>query len=802
MNRFFFYILFAIILFFISVYVHSEVLPGKISGRVVDRSTRAAIPSANVIVTGERYGAAADLEGNFIIANLPPGLYHLQASALGYRTLTIHEIHVLPNRTTVVEFLLLPDAVQAEEVVVKAGVFNTTPDLPVSNRSLRYEEIRRAPGSAEDVQRMIQALPGVATENDQNNEIVVRGGSPYENLTVVDGIEIDNINHFGYEAGTGGPISALNPEFLKEVTFSSGGFSAKYGDRLSSVLAVDLREGDREHINGDLMFSMAGAGGYLEGPWSRGRGSYLVSARKSYLDLIHKQVGLTAIPHYWDTQSKVVYDLSPKHKLTINGLLAVDDVKIEDEEEGAYSRGAEGVDFYSTRYIVGARLRSLWGVGFSDLIIGRSWASFNADVFEVENRKKRLIMRHRNWEADDQIHLHWTARAFDHDEWSAGLSLKPISFIRDIWMVKDSTLYEDGTLYGKLDGEPDIFPSGTIVIEKERTSLKYGAYVQYTWRPRSHISLVAGLRYDGFDYPNKHTIGPRFSAQYYLLANLIISGAYGRYYQAHPMQIYTYDEKDGNRYLPYSRADQAVLGVTYFPRESSKLSLEGYYKDYKNLLISEEAMVNHFATIDTFRSNLFLPKRTKYAWGLELFAQQILTKQWYSTFSYSYGQSKAKDSVFQEFPADYDIRHILTLVLGYKFPMTHFRENEQKKWYWWWTLPLPINGDEVTVSSRIRYVSGRPYTSRIWTDAGPQLEYHWEDRLEVIHDDRYPAYSRWDVRLDDKWFFGGNAVVVFMEIENILDRPNVAQYIYADNGKRDTAYQFRFFFVGGMKYEW
>jgi hypothetical protein len=239
-----------------------------------------------------------------------------------------------------------------------------------------------------------------------------------------------------------------------------------------------------------------------------------------------------------------------------------------------------------------------------------------------------------------------------------------------------------------------------------------------------------------------------------------------------------------------------VTGLSYLLRDATLLSLEGYYKDYHRLAVSEQSLVED--ANPAFRSWRYLAVGRKWAWGAELFAQQKLVTNWYGTLSYSYGESRFNDSK-ETYPSEYDYRHIGTVALGHKFsglPARRF----QRHWYGWWMKALPVSGDEMTLSTRYRYVSGRPYTPKEWTDRGLELNPHWEETGE-INGARYPDYSRWDVRLDSKWFYRGRSFVVFLEVQNVLDRENVAQYVYADDGVIDVAYQFRFFFVGGVRLE-
>ena len=806
-------------LFFVLHLFHCLVLgeemeaEGMLKGVVLNRTTREPIPSANIVLEGENRGAAADLEGHFEIPHLSPGTYHVRASAIGYEPHEISELLVLPGRDRMVEFLLQPSAVVGEEVTVTASkVKSVSSDLPTSARSLRYEEVRRAPGATEDVQRMIQSLPGVAGESDQNNEIVVRGGSPFENLIVLDGIEVENLNHFGYPAGTGGPISALNPEFLQEVTFASGGFSARYGDKLSSVLDLDLREGSRDAFGGSADFNMAGVGGSLEGPWPGKRGSYLVSYHKSYLDLVNEAVGLTAIPHYWNAQGKFTYDLSNRHLLSMNALYADDSINIEDES--GYSRGAQKVDNQNSKLLLGGRLRSMWGAGYSDLVIARTRNTFMVDVFKVDSTDagQRVewpwVYQEYN-ETTWQASLSYTGKARGGDEWSVGGGIKPIRFEREQQVGPDTTVFNDGYLpfLGLPDGNPDTLVHTPQEIHRSTTATKTSGFAQYAWRPSNLLTVVGGIRYDGFEFSGQHTFAPRFSLQYLIHSDWRAGLAVGRYYQAQPTIVYSDDANGANETLAHSHADQIVASLAWFPVPSTHFTAEAYFKQYGDLLISEEAVVRETTGDYSYNSERYLTDREKQAWGVELFAHRRLSGAWYGTLRYSYGHAKAKDPAYGEFDAPYDFRQVLTGVIGYRTNLSRrpgYKELLEKPVIGGMLKVLPINGDELIFSTRYRYISGRPYTNRVWYDEGevsprPIYEGHWEN--VGINNRRYPAYSRWDLRVDNKHYFGGSALTFYMEAQNVLDGGNVSEYAYADGGEIDTVYQFRFFFVGGVKYE-
>ena len=243
---------------------------GLINGQLVDSNTQQPILGANIVLLHRELGTTSDSEGRFVFDDLPVGRYQLQVSMIGYHTLIQPDIVVRSKRITMIKIPLAEAVLDMENTTVKADYFSAIEEA-VSAVNFSYEEIRRSPGSAQDIGRLLQAMPAVNMHNDQRNDLIVRGGSPMENLTLVDGFAMPNINHFPTQGASGGAIGLLNTDLIAAANFYAGGFSARYGDRLSSVLAIDLREGNHSEFDGEINMGMAGAGFVFEGPLNGGR---------------------------------------------------------------------------------------------------------------------------------------------------------------------------------------------------------------------------------------------------------------------------------------------------------------------------------------------------------------------------------------------------------------------------------------------------------------------------------------------------------------------------------------------------
>ena len=333
-------------------------------------------------------------------------------------------VNIYSQRQTPLKIYLHTSALQGETVKVTAGFFEKAKDGIVSTQTFGIEEIRSDPIGAYDIQMMVHALPSVITATDQNNEIIVRGGGPGENLFIMDNLEIPNPNHFGEMGTGGGGVNILNTEFVERIDFFAGGFPARYGDKQSSVMDISLREGNYDNFEIDLEMSMGGAGFLAEGPYAGRKGSYIASFRKAFLKYIIKSAGLTAIPEYWNSQIKAVYNLDSRNKLIFNAVGGSDEVRIVDESRPDM-KGAENLDYSGYQYTTGLTYKSLISKkGYSLLTIGKTTSNWVVDVYDLNDESKEIYFSRDNIESDNFIKGNVVYKISPTIEFSAGINGK------------------------------------------------------------------------------------------------------------------------------------------------------------------------------------------------------------------------------------------------------------------------------------------------------------------------------------------------------------------------------------------
>ena len=297
-------------------------IDGAIAGRIEDSSTGTGLMGAYVLVTGTRLGAVADSSGSFSISSVPPGTYRLTAKMLGYKARIVRQVVVRSGETTSLEIDLQPQSIELATVTVVGHRRDAAPQQAGAHQ-IEARHVVEMPGGGEDLFRSLHALPGVVARADFASQFYVRGGSPDQNLIVVDRVPVFNPYRLKL---LGGPVSMFNPDMVERVELLPGGFPARYGDRLAAVLVVENREGERERRHWRGGASLIDMRAFAEGPLpgSRRNGSWTAATRRTWYDqLLNRLDSLpkgTVLPFFRDYQAKLVYDLGPEQKLHLNVL--------------------------------------------------------------------------------------------------------------------------------------------------------------------------------------------------------------------------------------------------------------------------------------------------------------------------------------------------------------------------------------------------------------------------------------------------------------------------------------------------
>jgi hypothetical protein len=736
---------------------------GSIKATVTDAITNSPLIGASIIITDMKAGAASDANGQASIKNIGPGSYTVAVTLMGYEPLTLTDVIVRPERTTFIEAKLAVSTVETEGIVVSSGYFNDPLSQPTSTISYNAEEIRRSPGTAGDVSRILNILPSVAKVDDQMNNLVVRGGTPAENGFYVDNIEIPNINHYPVEGASGGPIGLINTDFIRDITFSAGGFPAKYGDKLSSAMEIEFRDGNREEFESQLDLHMAGFGGIVEGPFAKKKGSYLISARRSFLDFLVDAIGTGVAPKYGDYQAKVVYDLTPDDKLSFLGIAGVDYINFDkqqsiDDGNSAYGR------YKSYEYASGLSWRHIWSQrGYSNTSI--SVLGVRYDVHFSETKSDSLL---EDIVSDD--------RAMQIRNVNTYL----IGRTNFVEFGFDSKYYFNAydVHYGSYTNAlGDTVPP--LIIIDDVHSPKLGLHASVVLNPIKPFTATAGLRYDYFDYNQHSHLSPRFSFALELSDRLTLNGATGIYYQNLPVNFLA--QKESNKELKDIVSNHFTMGAGYLLTENTKISLEGYYKSYDNFPI-DPAQPQFFAadavTYYGFFGNYesLSDAGVARAYGIEAIVQKKLVSGFYGLVSLSLSKAeyKALDGIWRDRMFDN------TVIAGIE---GGFKPNNR------WEF-----------STRWIYAGGVPYTP-LDIEASRQINRSVLDGSRV-NAERYPAYHSLNVRADKRFLFARSNMILYFSVWNLYNRKNVSSYYWNEiEREQDVVYQWNVLPVLGIEYE-
>jgi outer membrane cobalamin receptor len=731
---------------------------GSLRGLVIDRDSGEPLMGANVLVLGAAKGAMTDTEGNFTITHLEPGTFSVRITYLGYKNKYIQNIILNRREETELHVELEPDVISLKEIVVTPSQFTIMGETAPSHQNLTHEDIQTM-AWGEDTYRAMARLPGISS-GDFSAKFTVRGGEHEQVLVLLDGLEL--YEPFHLKDIEGGILSIIDVETIEGIDLMTGGFTTEYGDRMSGVFNMKLRSPPQGNKRTSLGISLMNARAMSEGTFNNDRGTWLLSARRGYLDIVLDLMGEenSPSPTYYDMLGKVEYHVNNIHTLSANVLHAGDKLRFtEDDDDENDTRYDNTYGWLKLRTIPNRNLFIQTVASFCRQSNGRKAISYREDRSRLDftvsdERYFDIFGLKQDWNMNlsPGLALKW------------GVDLKGLKSNYDYRSVR--YFYQDAETDSEDVNRVDIEPSGHIVR----------AYVAPRVRILSPLTVELGLRYDRTSYTDDDLFSPRFNAVCALGDGTFLRGSWGYYYQSQGIHQIRVEHRE-NSFFPASLARQWVTGIEHFFENGLHLRLEGYYKrlfdlpdDYRNW--SNDIEIFPEMQWDRFR----LDMAGSTSKGIEAYIKYDQGGKW--TWWASYALAKVTDDirsmVYQgveytdkagEYPGKYDQRQTI-------YVDANFRPN--RNWH---------------LNFSWQYHSGWPYSERV---VKSQQEHDGSTSYYYTYDEyfgaRYAAYHRLDLKINRHFYTSKGRISTFLTLINLYDHGNVRSMEYNWVGSQSQGY--------------
>ena len=699
-----------------------------ISGFVSDSSSGEALIGANVFLRETGQGMATDINGYYIIQDIVPGNYTIMVSYIGF-DIYKQKTRLNDDESRKININLVEQVVQLTEIEVTAEKLHRRNNIQPSKINLSPRMMKAAPALAEpDLFRTIQALPGVLTTSEFSTGLVIRGGNTDQNLIMLDGITVYNPSHLG------GVFSNFIVDGVKEAELIKGAYNAEYGGRLSAVLNVISREGNKNKFKGKVNLSLLSAQTTLEGPFYKG--AWVLSGRRTYFDLVLPKVLPDNInenipPYYfYDIQSHVFSDITSKDRISLSYYSGIDDLLFDtfglngrwgNNTVSGHYRRVFSERLVGNILIANSRFFTEFGLGGDNGLV-----SYN----EIDDK---TLSADFSWFKSSNSTLKF------------GAQLKKLGF-------EYTNKFQDSTQF-QIKTEP----------------LEFAQYIKLKYKSNNLFIIEPGLRLNLYDvYPDSLFPDLRLGLKYIITDNRYLNFSVGNYHQFistfqddfNPSILDNWIAADTS--VSPGKSIQVVLGYEEYIKNMYKIQVEGYYKDLKNLLTYEEKRSTTDAQVsDESLANIVTPA-DGYAYGLELFGQKMSGKlSGWVAYTYSVSR-KIMNSIYadgeQEYYTNWDRTHAFSVLGNYQF---------NKKWETNWRFALQ---------------SGQAYTPIMgyYVQKFPESP---EELFRTIpgtrNSGRYEPYSRLDVGAVYHAKIGKTNVDFFFQIINTLNRSNTFTKIYS-----------------------
>ena len=713
----------------------------SINGIIIDSQTNEPLPFANILLESKT-GVSSDSHGKFLFPSVNE-FDELTISYVGYKTRKIKVLKKDFNEMVVIH--LNPINLNLQEVTVYSNTITKSEQMQSSSLTMQSERIKEIAVGMPDILRSVQSLPGVTVNNEFKADYNVRGGNQDENLVLVNGTEVYEPFHLKEAANAS--IGIFNVDLMRKVSMITGGFPAKYGDKMSSVLDIEYRSGSKESYSGAASLSLAYFDGYAEGPLGD-NASFIFGARKSYMEYVLSMIDYEDIsgikPSFYDFQGGLLYELSQKNKLVFEFIYANDDfewsperkysTKIENENNIASYTSAmftlKSKNILSSKALLNAEL-NYYNQGDNEYrLFEREYTNINR--FLERLTYDTLKIKTLEFSADLQYQVS------NNYEVQTGISYKNINYDQesdDLWTIDRTDQYQGE--YGT-----DLINAG---------SFKYDAYLENIFSLSNNFTINLGGRVDYFDLNKDLSFSPRLNLAYNFTETMTIKAAWGNFYQSPSYDQLKYSQASDTN-TQSQKSTHYILGLeksfSISNNNNSYLNfkIEGYYKKYDDLISSYYGV---FERITYSRENDAIGS----AFGFDFYSVLNLPG-FYAWISYGY--LKANEDIINdnigEYPRYTDQQHTISLVSNL------------------------VLGNNWNLSLKAYYGSGFPYTPKTAVKNESDI---WVWQSGKRHSQNLPAYKRVDIRISKLFTFEKFNISAFLDISNIFNFKNIQQYEYS-----------------------
>lgn len=652
-----------------------------IRGTVVDAVTGYPLIGANVILL-ESYppiGATTDLNGNFELRNIMVGRQSIEISYIGYKPRIINNLLLTSAKEIILQVQLEENAVEVEEVVVKATKKKSEAQNEMANVSARtfsVEETERFAGSLGDPARMVANYAGVMTQNDSRNDIIIRGNSPMGVLWRMEGIEIPNPNHFGALGTTGGPVSMVNNNLLANSDFLTGAFPAEYGNATAGAFDLNLRSGNNQvsEFTGQVGFNgfELGAEGPVATTGNGTKASYLANFRYSTLEVMNK-IGFNfgtgmAIPQYKDFTFLLDVPGTKLGRFKVFGLFGDSYIELGrelgDTTASSYNPIGSAINFGSQLGLIGLshtyfindkiRFKSTFSVQTTRVSTTVDSTNLREDIFKPFYRSKQT-------ENKLSFSTQFRHKINSKNNYSIGI-------IAD-WFVIDyiDSVYDHD--YNKFITTSDI--DGNLNLLR--------IYAQWQHKFTDELIGYSGLNYQYFGLNDESAIEPRLSFKWQVSEKSSLDAGFGMHSQIQPKAIYYFQDYNQsndsysitNKDVKFTRSNHYVLGYNLLITKDFRIKTETYYQQLYNVPVSsnnpEFSLLNYGADFGIPQVANLENSGTGENYGIELTAEKFLSKGYYFLFTTSLFDSKYKGFDNIERNTAFNGNYVFNLLAGYEY---------------------------------------------------------------------------------------------------------------------------------------